>query len=527
MTSTIRDSATRAAVKYQVFISSTYNDLRQERLALLDQVMKQDHIPAGMEMFAAGDEDSWQVIKKSIEMCDIYVVLVGARYGTWKDFEGTKISYTEREFRFAQETKKSIIAFLLYQDEEEFKRYRAEVEAEDPKEKEVHNEFLRFRESVKKIDSTRERLVGYFRKMQCENQLPSAAENPCLQQLINDFTHSLNKLIQSHVDGLTGWIRSDADLIKVGRVHDDPFIRPILDRLSAFSDLRDRNVQNSDLKSSMAELFWAEFGKGLGDSKIRSVFFESGSTLTYVSTKIKRGAIRDESDQSREVVSESFRKSLKASTNGILTYIDNLFFPERYGFNISLWPSGPPEGSYGATFGEQRVVEQEPLNKNDWKYINNKIKILSEKDLLLVTSSGVNLTKQEFPKGLHVGSYKNKIFKIAILKAPVLKIYFLDETKIDLEIRREHCRFVAAFIDPKTKEQASWVTAAAGQPISFCVGIRNLDSVNKLKSDFCEHLGLDQYLLISPEQPNNPAVLFLYNQTFADAAKAKNWVLPS
>ena len=525
MTNAAADSATRATVKYQVFISSTYSDLRQERIALLEQVLKQDHIPAGMEMFAAGDEDSWQVIKKTIDMCDVYVVLVGARYGSWTVLEDKKVSFTEREFRYAQRTGKPIIAFLLGQEEEEFQRYRDAEETAHPEEKNVYDELMKFRESVKKIDDNRERLVGYFRKTPDESTLASA-ENPYLHELRGAFTTSLNKLLLSHLGGLSGWIRADADLIKVGRVHDDPFIRPILDRFSAFSDLRDRNVRHSDLKSCMAELFWVEFGKGLGDSKIRSIFFESGSTLTYVSTKLRYDAVRYESGQPREVVSDSFRRRLRVSTNGILTYVDNLFFPENYGFHISLWPPGPPEGSYGATFGDQRVVEQEPLNQDDWHYIADKTKTLSRLDLLLVTSSGLNLTNQKFPTGLHVGSYKNKIFKIAILKAPVPKIYFLDETKIDVEIRREHCRFVTAYDNPETGKEASWSTATDGQPISFCVGIRDLDSVDRLSSDFRERLGLDQHLLILPEVPENPAVLFLYGQPFVDAAKAKGWGLP-
>ena len=146
---------------------------------------------------------------------------------------------------------------------------------------------------------------------------------------------------------------------------------------------------------------------------------------------------------------------------------------------------------------------------------------------MLVTSSGLNLTNESFPKGLHVGSYKNKIFKIAILKTAVPKIYFLDEKKIDTKIRKGHCRFVAAYVDPNTGIEVSWNSLAKDQPISFCIGIRDINSVDRLTNDFREHLGLDQYLLIQPEQGETPAALFIFSNSFVSAAKLKGWMLPS
>ncbi|MDD5007450.1 MAG: DUF4062 domain-containing protein [Syntrophorhabdaceae bacterium] len=41
--------------KLQVFISSTYSDLKAERQSAVDAVLKAGHIPAGMELFAAGN----------------------------------------------------------------------------------------------------------------------------------------------------------------------------------------------------------------------------------------------------------------------------------------------------------------------------------------------------------------------------------------------------------------------------------------------------------------------------------------
>ena len=41
--------------KYQVFISSTFSDLVQERHSTIRTVLDLGHIPSGMEIFAAAD----------------------------------------------------------------------------------------------------------------------------------------------------------------------------------------------------------------------------------------------------------------------------------------------------------------------------------------------------------------------------------------------------------------------------------------------------------------------------------------
>lgn len=51
-------------------------------------------------MFNAGDEEQWEVIKKTIDVSDYYVLIFGHRYGSLTN-EG--ISYTEKEYWYAKE----------------------------------------------------------------------------------------------------------------------------------------------------------------------------------------------------------------------------------------------------------------------------------------------------------------------------------------------------------------------------------------------------------------------------------------
>lgn len=95
--------------RYQVFVSSTYADLRDERGKVIQTLMEMDCIPAGMELFPAADEEQWEFIKRVINDCDYYILVIGGRYGSTTS-EG--ISYTEKEYDYAIEKGLKVLAFI-------------------------------------------------------------------------------------------------------------------------------------------------------------------------------------------------------------------------------------------------------------------------------------------------------------------------------------------------------------------------------------------------------------------------------
>ena len=97
--------------KYQVFISSTYADLIDERKKVLDILLMADCIPAGMEAFVATDVEQFEVIKKVIDLCDYYVLIIGKRYGSIHPDTG--ISYTEMEYDYAINQGIPVLVFAL------------------------------------------------------------------------------------------------------------------------------------------------------------------------------------------------------------------------------------------------------------------------------------------------------------------------------------------------------------------------------------------------------------------------------
>jgi hypothetical protein len=95
--------------KYQVFVSSTYKDLTQERQEVMQALLELDCIPVGMELFPAADDDQWTLIKNLIDDCDYYILIIGGRYGS---LSPSGVSYTQMEYEYALLKEIPIISFL-------------------------------------------------------------------------------------------------------------------------------------------------------------------------------------------------------------------------------------------------------------------------------------------------------------------------------------------------------------------------------------------------------------------------------
>jgi hypothetical protein len=162
--------------RYQIFVSSTYVDLQEERQKIIHALLELDCIPAGMELFPAADDDQWTHIKKVIEDCDYYIVIVAGRYGSvWHD----GISYTEKEYRYALEIGKPVLAFI----------HKSPESLPDPK---------------KEHDDERNDKLDKFKEL-CKNKLCKYWDSP--DNLCSVMKSSLIKEIKSHP--AIGWIRGD------------------------------------------------------------------------------------------------------------------------------------------------------------------------------------------------------------------------------------------------------------------------------------------------------------------------------
>ena len=163
--------------RYQVFVSSTYADLKEERQKVIQALMEMDCIPAGMELFPATDEEQFAFIKRIIDDCDYYLLIIGGRYGS---LTPKGISYTEQEYDYAVSKDLKVVA-LLHESPDDIAVGKSE------KEPELRARLERFREKV-----SQGRLVRFWR---------ISTELPGIVAL------SLSKTIKTYP--ACGWIRAD------------------------------------------------------------------------------------------------------------------------------------------------------------------------------------------------------------------------------------------------------------------------------------------------------------------------------
>lgn len=95
--------------RYQIFISSTFADLEEEREAVMKAILSVDCFPAGMELFPASNKSQFEFIKSIIDKSDYYVLVIAGRYGT-EDTDG--IGFTEKEYDYARERGVPVYTFI-------------------------------------------------------------------------------------------------------------------------------------------------------------------------------------------------------------------------------------------------------------------------------------------------------------------------------------------------------------------------------------------------------------------------------
>jgi len=99
----------------KVFVSSTYEDMIPYRTATSDAITSMEHMPIGMEHFVSSPEKSLDACLADVRRCNLYVLLVGMRYGSIDETTGK--SYTELEYEEAVRNNLPVLAFVIDENE--------------------------------------------------------------------------------------------------------------------------------------------------------------------------------------------------------------------------------------------------------------------------------------------------------------------------------------------------------------------------------------------------------------------------
>jgi Domain of unknown function (DUF4062) len=92
----------------RVFLSSTFQDLREERRSAADAIVRSGFQPVLIEDEAAGENIS-TTVKRLIDEADIFLLIVGDRYGTRAPGEAN--SWIQTEYEIAKSDRKPILTF--------------------------------------------------------------------------------------------------------------------------------------------------------------------------------------------------------------------------------------------------------------------------------------------------------------------------------------------------------------------------------------------------------------------------------
>jgi hypothetical protein len=213
----IKENNNRSMKKLQIFVSSTYTDLLDERQAAVEAILDAGHIPAGMELFKPEDKSQLETIKRWIKNSDAFMLILGGRYGSIE--EKSNKSYTEIEYRFA--LKHKIPAFALVINEKGLKnkikilKRKNSIESINP---DKYREFKKFVESktcryfdgcevikshffakIRDIEQEKD-LIGWIRA----NEINITGNNP----IINESSIELRKIMND------GWPLKDYNVNK-------------------------------------------------------------------------------------------------------------------------------------------------------------------------------------------------------------------------------------------------------------------------------------------------------------------------
>lgn len=208
--------------RYQVFVSSTYDDLKEERSKVVQALLNINCIPCGMEYFPASDEDAWNCIERLIPECDYYVVIIAGKYGSIP--EGQQKSYTQMEYELAVAKKVPVLG-LLHKNPTKLARERCESQV------------------------TRQRKLDTFRKQvgrklcrywETSDQLPGEL----LASLPNQFSRFPR----------TGWVRGDSIADDEAKTQIIELQRKLDGHAKQLEDYRERErKEESDLASGSDE----------------------------------------------------------------------------------------------------------------------------------------------------------------------------------------------------------------------------------------------------------------------------------
>jgi len=200
--------------RYQVFVSSTFSDLEEERTEVTKAILKTSCFPAGMELFPASASNVFEYIRPIIESSDYFVLVLAGRYGSIDATTGK--SYTEMEYDVA---KAAGIPTLCFLHSDPFKKLPGE--------------------KIERGEAGRDKLEKFTEKVRSEN-LVKLWDEP--QRLGLEVMSALLEAFQHHPRD--GWTRAS----KIASVEAEKEIAELKLYISELKKINDNSDENENIE---------------------------------------------------------------------------------------------------------------------------------------------------------------------------------------------------------------------------------------------------------------------------------------
>lgn len=244
------------------------------------------------------------------------------------------------------------------------------------------------------------------------------------------------------------------------------FFQRLTSRMSQWWVVDHRSHMNPTLKQAIADFVLDRYLRLLVGAGVFKLFFESGSSIALLSqafaTRLDDGWLK-------------LWAEFDIETNNIFSYLEFLIAPSQ---RTSLYPQGPPDHKYGATFG--RLLSIEPTENRDGVIADRAREVMEEfrdhfksryqeKGLIFAAASGI-----DWDRGPHVGSYPNMLFKRSQLESHCPTIILLDEDKAANPFNPLTCYAVC-------DQEFSWAHVRREVPLALACAFRNRENAARLE----------------------------------------------
>ena len=470
--------------KYQVFLSSTFKDLKPHREAATLGVVSAGHMVTALENYPPSSKTRKSVIESTLASCQYYVIILGARYGNVPADQEPAAgkSFVEIEYDMAQHFKLQTLAFVIEQGK--LIEYRKSNEWQLDKD-EVAN--------AGRYDAFRKRLSDGLNTIYTSEFSEPAEIKSALHSYFSQPNETKGYRLEPNIE-------SDVDVLQVYAKNE--VVRDVITSVVKSKDADEKLTIAAGKKKCLAEAFDELFGDHL--THCDRLFLESGSTITYVAKYIKDRLPKRGTTEARKP---------EVLTNNAFAY---LYLWLCAGVLCHPIPEGPPDDRYAGVYGPLTNLRMKPSydlrpladvdyeasrlilelakemfgapDQNKKTLIIGAISGLQLDDNVLVDrSANVNvdddlLQRLKECRGFHVGSYPNMLFKRSYYSTGIPAIIFMHDDKINCPIRVDRCHFLFDHGYP-------WNTFASEYPLSVwvcCEASKRHELLTKLQTHFDE-----------------------------------------